>query len=89
MMTNSEDIEVTEIIPEEIVARDVRISRHGVAVDQGYFWSRNMTDCPVNSKVQLLSKGGLPGYGEWDGKNPFYVRWAPLPKLPPDEDMAA
>lgn len=60
----------------------VTITAQNVAVDAAYYW-RDMSDCPVNSKVQLLSAGGLPQYGQWDGKNTFYVGWAPLPKRRP------
>ena len=58
------------------------ITAQNVAVDTSYFW-RDMKDCPVNSKVQLLGAGGLPQYGQWDGKSAFYVAWAPLPKRRP------
>jgi hypothetical protein len=50
----------------------VAITAQNVAVDTAYYW-REMADCPVGSKVQLLTAGGLPQYGRWDGKNPFYV----------------
>ena len=56
-------------------------TRHNVAVDQNYFWNMDMTACPLHTKVQLYGKGGLPQYGYYDGKNPFWVGWAPLPKV--------
>lgn len=63
----------------------VTITAQNVAVDTAYYW-REMEDCPVGSKVQLLTAGGLRQYGRWDGKNPFYVGWAPLPKRRPASD---
>jgi hypothetical protein len=32
-------------------------------------------------KVQLLGKGGVALYGQYNGKDGFYTHWAPLPKL--------
>lgn len=61
---------------------DIRITASNVVVDSGYHW-QPMSTCPVNSKVQLLGKGGMPGYGKWDGKNDFYVGWAPIPTRAP------
>ena len=66
----------------------VTITAQNVAVDASYYW-RDMGDCPVNSKVQLLVAGGLPQYGQWDGKSAFYVAWAPLPKRRPKSASAA
>ena len=66
----------------------VKITAQNVAVDAFYFW-REMADCPVNSKVQLLGAGGLPHYGQWDGKAAFYVAWAPLPKRRPNDPTRA
>ncbi|MDQ0607998.1 hypothetical protein QFZ83_002169 [Variovorax sp. W1I1] len=72
------------------VAKDakVTITAENVAVDTAYYW-RGMEDCPIGSKVQLLTAGGLPQYGRWDGRNPFYVGWAPLPKRRPASDGGA
>jgi hypothetical protein len=50
-----------------------------VAVDQDYFW-QPMETCPLAVKVQLLGAGGVATYGQWDGRNPFWKGWAPLPK---------
>ena len=55
------------------------IIKNGRAVDHHYFW-QDIKDCPLHTKVQLLGAGGLPQYGQHDGKNPFWVKWAPLPK---------
>lgn len=54
-------------------------SNHEVAVDQDYFW-QPLTSCPLGVKVQLLGAGGVAAYGHWDGRNPFWKAWAPLPK---------
>ena len=57
-----------------------------VTVDRAYHWLP-MHTCPVNSKVQLLGKGGLPSYGQWDGKDDFYVGWAPIPTRSPQHEQ--
>ena len=62
---------------------DVKISSQNVAVDQNYYWNSDMRTCPLHTKVQLLGRGNLPAYGMYDGKNPFWVQWAPLPKIKP------
>lgn len=59
---------------------DVRISDNTVAVDHGYYWNRDMGNCPRGVKVQLLGAGGVAVYSGYNGKDPFWVGWAPLPK---------
>ena len=54
-----------------------------VAVDREYFW-RPIDTCPRGVKVQLLGKGGVAMYGQFNGKDSFYTHWAPLPKLKKD-----
>lgn len=62
---------------------NIKISSQGVAVDQDYFWNYDMDTCP-NGKVQLLSKYGLPSYGQRSFYvHDFIVAWAPLPKAKP------
>jgi hypothetical protein len=51
-----------------------------VAVDPDYFW-RPMRTCPRAVKVQLLNAGGVATYGTHDGKDSFWLGWAPLPKV--------
>ena len=51
------------------------------AVDQTYYW-RAMDTCPLSTKVQLLSPGGVAIYGLYDGKSKTWLGWAPLPKVP-------
>lgn len=63
---------------------DVKIKPGEVAVDHAYFWQQ-MDTCPVNSKVQLLGKGGVAVYGKWNGKDSFWIGWCPLPKIPRDQ----
>lgn len=53
-----------------------------VAVAQSYYW-QPMADCPRGVKVQLLGAGGVAVYAIYDGKDPFWVNWAPLPSRPP------
>ncbi len=62
---------------------DVKISSNKVAVDQNYYWSP-MSTCPTNVKVQLLNAGKVAVYGTYDGKNPEWKGWAPLPKERPN-----
>lgn len=37
-------------------------------------------DRPVAVKVQLLGAGGVAQYATYNGKDPFWIAWAPLPK---------
>jgi hypothetical protein len=55
-----------------------------VAVDRTYYWLPINT-CPSGVKVQLLGRGGVAVYGQYNGKEPFWTHWAPLPTLHPDE----
>ena len=57
---------------------DIHISDNTVAVDHSYEWQPIGT-CPRSVKVQLLGKGGVAIYGLYDGKDPFWEGWAPLP----------
>jgi len=50
-----------------------------VAVSTTQYWE-DMSSCPRGVKVQLLGAGGVGIYGMWDGKNPFFTHWAPMPK---------
>jgi hypothetical protein len=49
------------------------------AVSTTQYWEP-MKDCPRGVKVQLLGLGGVAVYGMYDGRNPFWEGWAPLPK---------
>lgn len=51
-----------------------------VAVATDYFWNEDMRTCPLGAKVQLLGEGGVASYGNYNGRDPFWVAWAPLPK---------
>lgn len=55
-------------------------SNSTVAVAVDYFWQPIDTNTPRGVKLQLLGKGGVAVYGTWNGKDPFYTHWAPLPK---------
>lgn len=58
----------------------IRQSKDGTAiVDTEYYW-QPMETCPKSAKVQLLSVHGVAVYGEYHGKETFWVGWAPLPK---------
>jgi hypothetical protein len=54
-----------------------------VAVSTEVFWNEDMTTCPRGVKVQLLGAGGVALYGTYDGKDPFFVGWAPVPRRRP------
>lgn len=56
-----------------------------VAVSNEVFWNSDMAACPRGVKVQLLGIGGVAVYGVYDGKDPFFVEWAPLPRHKPKE----
>ena len=55
-------------------------SANTVAVATDYFWQPIDTNTPRGVKLQLLGKGGVAVYGTWNGKDPFYTHWAPVPK---------
>lgn len=54
-------------------------STREVVIDRAYKWDPDMSKCPRGTKVQLLGAGGVPSYALYDGKDPFWVKWAPLP----------
>lgn len=63
----------------------IRQSKDGTAiVDTDYYW-QPMDTCPKSAKVQLLSVHGVAVYGEYHGKETFWVGWAPLPKKRKEE----
>lgn len=51
-----------------------------VAVATDVFWNEDMATCPRGAKVQLLEAGGVASYGVYNGRDPFWVGWAPVPK---------
>lgn len=51
-----------------------------VAVDPDYYWQPINEQTPRGVKLQLLGKGGVATYGQWNGKDSFYTHWAPLPR---------
>ncbi len=69
--------------PASVLQRDgtFKIKDRAVAVDQTYFW-QPMDNCPRGVKVQLLGRGGVATYSQYDGKSTFWRGWAPLPSLP-------
>lgn len=51
-------------------------------VDRDYFW-RRMDSCPLGSKVQLLTDGGVAIHGlVSSATRANFLGWAPLPKKP-------
>ena len=53
------------------------------AVATDYYWDEDMSLCPRGAKVQLLGAGGVATYGVYNGRDPFWVSWAPCPKRRP------
>ena len=49
----------------------------------GQHWLPIDADTPRGVKLQLLGKGGVAQYGLWDGKEPFWTHWAPVPRRAP------
>lgn len=63
----------------------VRISGDGAAaVDHSYYWRDIDSNTPRGVKLQLLGAGGVAIYGSYDGKDAFWKKWAPLPKVRPE-----
>lgn len=54
-----------------------------VAVSNDVFWNEDMTACPRGCKVQLLGLGGVATYGNYDGKDAFWVKWQSVPRNRP------
>lgn len=55
-----------------------------VAVAHGVYWDDDMAACPRGVKVQLLGAGGVAHYHNYHGE-PFWIKWAPLPRDKPHE----
>lgn len=53
-------------------------STRTAAVDPAYHW-RALDTRPKGVKVQLLTKWGCAVYGSWNGRDPVYTHWAPMP----------
>jgi len=63
----------------------VATNRDGtVGVDREYYW-RSMATCPRGVKLQLKGQSGVALYRIYDGKDPWWVGWAPLPTERPIE----
>lgn len=45
-----------------------------------FYW-QPMSTCPLALRVLLLGQGGVASIGHWNGKEAFWVGWAPLPKI--------
>lgn len=50
-----------------------------VAVATDVYW-QHINSAPRSVKVQLLGKGGVATYGQYNGDK-FWTHWCPLPKL--------
>lgn len=62
----------------------IKLNHNGPAVDTEYFW-KEMSSCTPGHKVQLLGPGGVAVYGTWNGRDAWWLGWAPLPKIRRDE----
>lgn len=51
-----------------------------VAVATDVFFNEDMATCPIGVKVQLLGAGGVATYGSYNGRDTFWIGWAPVPK---------
>lgn len=51
-----------------------------VAVAIDYFWIPIDKETPRGVKIQLLGAGGVAMYTHYNGVDPFFTHWAPLPK---------
>lgn len=56
-----------------------------VAVATDYFWQKVDANTPRGVKLQLLGIGGVAAYGVYDGRNRFWTHFAPLPRMPKEE----
>jgi len=54
-------------------------STHTAAVATDYYWIPIDEHTPRGVKLQLLGKGGVAQYSNYQGA-PFWSHWAPLPK---------
>ena len=60
-------------------------STGAAAVDHNYFWQPIDEHTPRGVKLQLLGKGGVGIYGQYNGRDKFFTHWAPMPKLKREE----
>ena len=51
-----------------------------VSVSTTQYLKPSDENTPRGVKIQLLGHGGVLTYGMWDGRNPFWTHWAPLPR---------
>lgn len=58
----------------------VKVNPEAVAVDRDYYY-RPMDTCPTGAKVLLLNKYGVAVIGQWNGKDPQWQGWSPMPRI--------
>lgn len=56
-------------------------SDRSTAVDTRNEWLP-MSTCPLGVKVQLLNPGGIAVYGTFNGRDPQWQGWHPVPRRP-------
>lgn len=56
-----------------------------VAVATDVFFNEDISTCPRGPKVQLLGAGGVATYGIYNGRDEFWIGWAPVPRRRPHE----
>lgn len=59
-----------------------KLSSDGKAAVSLHHEYLTMDTCPVNTKVLMLGAGGIAIIGNWNGKDPFWKGWFPLPRSP-------
>lgn len=77
-------IELLNLAAAEQEQTNYKINRDKtVAVSNDTFFDEgDMSKCPRGVKVQLLGKGGVATYGEYDGDS-FWIGWCPVPRRKP------
>jgi hypothetical protein len=56
-------------------------STRTAVVDDAHEW-RRMSECPPHRKCLLRNAGGMPAIGTYDGRDPQWTGWVPLPVVP-------
>lgn len=56
-------------------------STRSAVVSDAIEW-QPMRTCPPHMRCQLRNASGMPCYGSWDGKDPQWTGWFPIPKDP-------
>ena len=78
-MTKSDDVArmlgVTQAHEVPALNRDAT-----VAVSPTYTYNEDMSQAPRGVKLILLGRGGVAQLSEYNGRDPFWIGWAALPR---------